>query len=165
LSRFAGVSDSRLAGVRRRNPDPAQREKDLLLEPKCAERRTESLLPSGPELCGGWCLSILAERVAEVWFWFLAKGQEPRANGLFFLAFVSFVVKAVSRSGAEGRYQNCCRYQLRYLISADSNGVRRKGSEVATSDPFFEQILLVRRKLTEGFGFGCANCQLLIANG
>jgi len=36
-----------------------------------------------------------------------------------------------------GRYQNGCRYQLRYLISADCKAVRGKGSEVATSDHVF----------------------------
>src|SRR5215510_169442 len=50
------------------------------------------------------------------------------------ISFVSFVVKAVSRRGAKGRYQNGCRYQRRYQISADSKVVRGKGSEVATSD-------------------------------
>ena len=38
---------------------------------------------------------------------------------------------------AEGRYQDGCRYQLRYQLSDDSNGVTRKGSEVATSDHVF----------------------------
>ena len=52
-------------------------------------------------------------------------------------SFVSFVVKAVSRRGAKGRYQNGCRYQRRYLISADCKAVRGKGSEVATSEPIF----------------------------
>src|SRR5262249_32354598 len=36
-----------------------------------------------------------------------------------------------------GRYQNGCRYHLRYLISADCKAVRGKGSEVATSKPLF----------------------------
>src|SRR5215467_6827697 len=39
-----------------------------------------------------------------------------------------------------GRYQNGCRYQLRYLISADCKAVRAKGSEVATSDPLFSGV-------------------------
>jgi len=37
----------------------------------------------------------------------------------------------------EGRYQNGCRYHLRYQLSVDSKAVRRKGSEVATSDHVF----------------------------
>ena len=47
----------------------------------------------------------------------------------------------------EGRYQNGCRYHLRYLISADCKAVRGKGSEVATSDHVFLKVLLVRRNL------------------
>jgi len=44
----------------------------------------------------------------------------------------------------EGRYQNPCRYQLRYLISADSKEVRAKGSEVATSEPLFSKPIALR---------------------
>jgi len=63
---------------------------------------------------------------------------------LVFLAFVSFVVKAVSRRGAKGRYQNPCRYQRRYQLSAHSKALRRKGSEVATLDRVFGESYLVR---------------------
>src|SRR5215469_9956090 len=38
---------------------------------------------------------------------------------------------------SQGRYQNGCRYHLRYLISADCKAVRGKSSEVATSEALF----------------------------
>src|SRR5215472_14165513 len=59
-----------------------------------------------------------------------------------------------------GRYQNGCRYQRRYLISADFKAVRGKGSEVATSDHVFLNLTGKTNSsplLSDGLVWGFAN--------
>ena len=52
-----------------------------------------------------------------------------------------------------GRYQNSRRYLLRYLIFVDGKEVRRKGSEVATSEPVFLKNLTGKTESPRELGF------------
>jgi len=60
-----------------------------------------------------------------------------RKSHVKYVHIASMFPRWFRRFGVKGRYQNACRYQLRYQLSDDSKRVTGKGSEVATSDPVF----------------------------